>query len=372
MKRNAVVQEWISSHGGSENVAEVIAGALDADVFTLWRDDPHRFDEYTVYESALARHPYLRSHKALALPLMPHAWARMDFTGYQRIVISSHLFAHHVGSSRSTRGAELFVYAHTPARYLWSPEHDHRGQAGWVRAAAAPLRVLDRKRVPRRAHFATNSNFVRKRLSSTWGVDATVIYPPVEVAAIQSGMPWADQLSSEELSVFERLPKEFVLSASRFVTYKRLDAAIDLGEDLGLEVVLAGSGPDEGRLVARASDAAVPVHFVGRPSTPLLYSLYEAASLFVFAAVEDFGIMPVEAMAAGTPVIVNEVGGASESVALIGGGVATSFDAVSERKSAAAAALSLSPDNMRQGALRLDTSTFLHRVQEWIGVQGRG
>ena len=193
MSRTVVVQEWIAAHGGSENVAEEMAHALDADVFTLRPEDPERFADLNVRESVLAKAPFLHRHKAAALPLMPSVWRHVDLSAYDDVVVSTHLFAHHVGSAPSTRGARVFVYVHTPGRYLWSPEFDHRGQARWVRAAAAPLRALDRRRVPQQASFAANSEFVRQRTRQAWGVDPIVIPPPVAVRAIQAGMPWSSR-----------------------------------------------------------------------------------------------------------------------------------------------------------------------------------
>lgn len=366
MPKTAVLQEWIAAHGGSENVAEVMARTFDAEVFTLWREDPVRFSDRRVHESWLASTP-LKGRRAAALPLMSSVWRHTDLSAFDRILISSHAFAHHAGSSRSTRDADVFVYVHTPARYLWAPDLDHRGDSPLVRAAAAPLRRLDRARVPRQASFASNSEFVRVRTQQAWDVDSRVIHPPVDVAAIQAGMPWTGKVSGAESDVLISLPERFVLGASRFVSYKRLDAAIDLGDDLGLPVVLAGGGPDLERLRARAASASVPVTFIDRPTSAMLYALYEAAALFVFAAVEDFGIMPVEAMAVGTPVLVNDIGGAREGVELTKGGATTSFASGADRRSAAESALGLAPDAIREGALQLDTEVFHGQLRQWLG-----
>lgn len=366
MPKTAVVQEWIASHGGSENVAEAMATALDADVFTLWREDPSRFTQFPVHESPLARSRFVTGHKALALPLMPLTWRRTDLSAYDRVVVSSHLFAHQVLSAPQNRASQAFVYVHTPGRYIWAPDFDHRGRSWWVRAASKPLQRLDRARVPRGASFAANSEFVRRRIQSAWDVDARVIHPPVNVATIQAGMPWADHISSSDAGVLTRLPSDFVLGASRFVSYKRLDAVLDVGTDLGLPVVLAGTGPDRAALDEAARSAKVPVHFVERPSTPLLYALYEAAALFVFAAIEDFGIMPVEAMATGTPVLVNETGGARESVGLTGGGQTTDFQSGAARRAAAERALQVDAEKLRVTARSLDAAEFTRQMRSWV------
>ncbi|WP_242676779.1 glycosyltransferase [Rhodococcus sp. ABRD24] len=120
---------------------------------------------------------------------------------------------------------------------------------------------------------------------------------------------------------YERLPEEFILGASRLVPYKRLDTVIDLGNRAGVPVVIAGGGPELNRLKSQAADAGVPVFFLEDPSDVLLYAVFQKASVYVFPPVEDFGIMPIESIALGTPVLVNTEGGASESVARLRGGL---------------------------------------------------
>lgn len=367
MVETALVHEWFATHGGSENVAETLADTLDdPDVFCLWREDPHRLSQFRVTESRLARVSAVRTHKAMALPLMPATWRRFDLSRYDRILVSSHLFAHHVGSAPGVNQTNVYVYVHSPARYIWEPDLDQRANSLVTKLAAPVLRRLDASRVPRRASFASNSDFVRKRVLRSWGVDSIVVPPPVDVRAIQVGRPWADQLGSNDEKALQALPTNYILGASRFVRYKRLEEAINLGEDLGLPVVLAGGGPDRARLEGIARDATVPVTFISSPTTALLRALLERAELYVFAAIEDFGIMPVEAMALGTPVIVNDIGGARESVELVEGGFATVFDSKSERLAAASRALALDPSKMAQSAGRYDTAVFRCAIRKWL------
>lgn len=315
-----LVHEWIADRGGSENVLEAMARAFpDADIHCLWNDDPERFRGRKVTESWLARTP-LRRSKAAALPFMPATWSRTDVSGNDFVLVSSHLFAHHVGGRTRPGGPRKFVYVHTPARYIWAPELDSRGNNPVVRASAPMLKRLDAARASDGAVFAANSEFVRDRIRTAWGQDATVIHPPVRVELLQSVEDWRDRLNAADTKVFESLPEQFVLGASRFVPYKRLDLVIRAGESVDVPVVLAGSGPQRAELAAAAEGASVPVHIVDAPSDELLFALYQRALVFVFPAVEDFGIMPVEAMAVGTPVVVGGVGGARESVSALTGG----------------------------------------------------
>ncbi|RFA18747.1 glycosyltransferase [Subtercola boreus] len=313
--RDLIVHEWIEKSGGSEVVLDAIVDALPgADILSLWKDDEERYAGRNLRESWIARTP-LRRSKILALPVMPTTWARTDTSGYDRALVSSHLFAHQVGGSSPQRRADrTYVYVHTPARYVWTPELDKRGSNPLVRAAAAVLKPYDRRAARHATALAANSEFVRTRIANTWDRDSIVIYPPVNVARIAAHSDWRSQLGGEDLRVFESLPADFVFGASRFVPYKELDVVIATGEAAGLPVVLAGDGPERQNLEALAATATVPVIFVGRPSDALLYALYQAATVYVFPAVEDFGIMPVEAMAAGARVLVGSTGGATESV----------------------------------------------------------
>ncbi|WP_244631837.1 glycosyltransferase [Plantibacter sp. CFBP 8804] len=338
----------------------------DADIHCLWNNAPDRYPGRSVTESWLARTP-LRKSKAAALPFMPATWAATRVSKADFVLISSHAFAHHAGGRQTPDGPERFVYVHTPARYLWAPELDVRGGNVIARAVAPSLRRIDRKRAHDGATFAANSAYIRQRMERAWGVEATVIHPPVRVEHLQSVASWADQLDSADEYVFSTLPKEFILGASRFVDYKRLDVAIRAGELAGLPVVLAGAGPQYAELQAIADRASVPVMFITRPSDELLFALYQAASLLVFAAVEDFGIMPVEAMALGTPVLVVAEGGASESVLALDGG--TVIDSLEDASLHPGIHFALGKDMrtaVKAAASTFGSNAFQTRAKAWV------
>lgn len=363
-----LVHEWISTAGGSENVLEAMGHVYpESDVVCLWNDSVGRFDADRVRETWLSRTP-LRRSKALALPFMPATWRSLPDRGYDWALISSHLFAHHARFRGTGSDFRRYVYVHTPARYIWNPELDERGNGLAIKALAAAFKPLDRAKARETREFAANSEFVKARMAEAWGVDSRVIHPPVEVDAIQNGAPWRGRLAGHDASEMDALPSDYVLGASRFIPYKRLDLVIRTGELLGLPVVLAGKGPELERLRALAATASVPVHFVLAPSHPLLYSLYENATLYVFPAVEDFGIMPVEAMAAGAPVLAQSFGGAAESVVPgVTGGLAT-FASDSELQDAAAVALATDRAARQEHARSFATSRFASEIREWVGA----
>ena len=363
-----IAHEWIEPFGGSENVLEAIAAEFpDAPILTPWTNAPHRFPDREVRELWLARSP-LRGRKALAMPALAAAWRtaidpREDLDW---VIASSHSFAHHLKPRGASRDAAKLVYAYTPARYLWTPELDERGSGIAARLAATALRPIDRRRAAEATAIAGISRFVADRIAATWQQDASVIYPPVEVERIRARADWRSELEGRELGILDDLPDIFVLGASRFIPYKRLDLVIDAGEAVGLPVVLAGAGPEEARLRARAAAASVPVTFVIQPRDALLYALYQAAAVFVFPPIEDFGIMPIEAAALGTPVAANRVGGSAETV---GAGVSGVHFDVDDRASIAAAvrrALELPRDEVVGWSTQFSRERFGAELREWV------
>ncbi len=362
-----LIHEWVARAGGSENVLEAMADAFpNADLRVLWNDAPARFAERKVTESWLAHTP-LRRSKALALPAMPLTWRRMNGSqDYEWMLVSSHLFAHHASFRGNNRAIPKLVYAHTPARYIWNPELDVRGDSAGVRAASLALRPLDRHRAKEARAVAANSEFVRGRIGKAWDLDATVIYPPVDVDKIGTTLSSKSLLSSSESRQLDSLPSQFVLGASRFIPYKKLDQVIRIGEQIGMPVVIAGRGPDESQLRQLASESQVPVTFVISPSDELLHRIYARANLFVFPAIEDFGIMPVEAMAAGTPVLANRIGGAAESVSFSPACAVVDFDDMSAAKSAAESTIAHGLRVDPAVATRFSRQRFIQQIREWV------
>lgn len=362
-----IAHEWIERVGGAERVLDSFAEMYpEADMFCLWNDAPDRFEGRTVAESALAQTP-LRRNKALALPAMPFVWRKLRKRAeYDWMLVSSHLFAHHARVP-GVPAARKYVYVHTPARYIWSPELDERGRNPLVRAIAPLFRMLDTRRARGNVNVAANSAFVRDRIRTAWGVDAAVVHPPVDVSRLQGVVDWSSRLNAGERAVLEALPAGFLLGASRFVSYKRLDRVIAAGRASGHPVVIAGSGPGEQRLRSLAAEAGVPVRFVVEPSDALLAALMQRASVYVFPAVEDFGIMPVEAMALGTPVVINTVGGTSESVIDGVTGVAVAdFDDDAALCDAIERAAALDGETARAHARTFDTSRFQSAIRSWM------
>lgn len=356
-----LVHEWLAPRGGSENVFEALSTVFpDAARYCLWNDSEGRF--VVDGETWLARTP-LRGHKAAAVPLMPLAWRTLPRVDADWVLTSTHLFAHHARFAGSARDAPKLVYAHTPARYIWNPELDVRGDTLAARAAAKVLKGVDRRRAQEPAAIAANSVFVQQRIAQAWHRESTVIHPPVDVTGF-TRPPAPDE---RDEAVVAALPETFLLGFSRFIPYKRLDLVIEAGIAADVPVVLAGSGPDEARLRAIAEERAPGrVFFVGAPGAELYRALLQRCIALVFPAVEDFGIVPVEAMAAGRPVIATAVGGTAETVVDGSTGAFVEHWSRDELRRAVDAVSGLSADACRAQAQRFSEAVFADRIRDWV------
>ncbi|CAN7195968.1 glycosyltransferase [Microbacterium foliorum] len=356
-----LVHEWLAPRGGSENVFEALSRVFpDAARYCLWNESEGRF--VVDGETWLARTP-LRGRKAAAVGLMPLAWRTLPGVDADWILTSSHLFAHHARFAGSGRGAPKLVYAHTPARYIWNPELDVRGDTFAARAAANMLKGLDRRRAQEPVAIAANSVFVQKRIAQAWHRESTVIHPPVDVTAFLRA-PEPDERDEAALAL---LPETFLLGFSRFIPYKRLDLVIEAGIAADVPVVLAGAGPDEARLRSFAEERAPGrVFFVRSPGAELYRALLQRCIALVFPAVEDFGIVPVEAMAAGRPVIAPAVGGTGETIVDGSTGAFVEHWSTDELRRAVEVAAGVSPEACRTQAEKFSEAVFADRIREWV------
>lgn len=363
-----IVCEWIERTGGAERVLEAMIEAFpQAPVHTLWNDAPDRTVGVDVRESWLSRTP-LRHSKALALPFFDPTWRSVRAVGVpDTLLVSSYVFAHHIRMPKAPT-ARKYVYVHSPARYIWAPDIDPRGRNPFIRLSAPYWKRLDRRRASEGSSFASNSQFVRERVERSWGVESTVIHPPVDTEKILGTDDWRDRLSAEDEGRLRRLPDEFVLGASRLVAYKGLDSVIDFAKSVGLPVVIVGVGPHGSRLKEYAASSGVRAVFLGEVSDALLLALYQRTVAFVFPPIEDFGIMPVEAMAAGGRVIVADHGGVIETVEHGVSGVQASGFSGSEAREALDLAARLDPVNAKERAGRFSQARFIDALTSWIGA----
>ncbi|MDG4825207.1 glycosyltransferase [Asanoa sp. WMMD1127] len=353
-RRVAVVHEWFSAHGGSEDVFLAIAGLVPhATRYVLWAEPDAPIDGLALRQSWLARTP-LRRSKALALPLMPLAWRTLGRPAPDVVISSSHAFAHTVklGEPDATRHLS---YVHSPARYLWSPAFDGRGANPVLALPRRVLQGVDR-RASRHVHaYAANSAEVRARIQRYWRRDATVVHPPVDTDFFAAAAP--------EGPAGDR---DYLLGVGRWIPYKNFALIIEIAARAGLPLVIAGGGPEEVALRRSAQAAPTPVHFEHRPTRERLRALYQGARALLFPAHEDFGIVPVEAQAAGTPVVGLRRGGLCETV--VDGETGFLVDSLDPAAYRAALARlpELDTDRIRRHAAGFATTRFQERMAGWV------
>jgi glycosyltransferase involved in cell wall biosynthesis len=354
--RVAIVHEWIDARDGSVKTFEQIAAAIPtADLYALTREPEVRIDTggRPIRTTWLDR-ASLRSRRGITLPLMPLAWRTTRRAERYGVVLTSHhAFAQ---SNRLAGDGRHLVYVHSPARYVWTPELDGRGANPALAPARAALRAIDRAAVRRVDAYAANSTEVAERIKRFWGRESTVIAPPVDTSFY--GEPARESPS-----------REFLLGAGRWVPYKNLHLVIGVGERLGLPVKIAGQGPERERIRAAAERARVPVEIIEAPDDEQLRTLYRNAAALVFPAIEDFGIIPVEAQAAGTPVAALGIGGSRDTVVDGVTGKLSPTTDLADLAAAAGAAIGLSASDCRANAARFTAERFRAEIVEWTKQQ---
>lgn len=349
-----VVHEWFGATGGSENVFLAIADLMPhARRYVLWADPDVDRERLMLRETWLARTP-LRRSKALALPLMPLVWRTPRRCSADVVISSSHAFAHTVKLGPPERTRHL-SYVHSPARYIWSPAFDGRGANPLLRVPRHALQRLD-LRLSRQVHaYAANSREVRDRINRYWRRDAVVIHPPVDVEFFSAPVPAGNGRNRDHL-----------LGVGRWIPYKNFDLMVEIADRANLPLVIAGSGPQEERLRRAAAAARVPVTFEVRPDRERLRTLYRGARALLFPTHEDFGIIPVEAQACGTPVVGLARGGLLETV--VDGETGFLLDTLDPAPYAAALRRlpELSEERIRRNAARFSAGRFAARMTEWL------
>lgn len=351
----AVVHEWVESRAGSEQVFEALAALWpDADLYALSRVPSVQLDlggrrvRTTFLDARLTR-----GRRALTLPLMPLAWRAVGRDRYDLVISSHHAFA---ASNRLAGNGRHLVYVHSPARYVWTPGIDGRGSGRALAPARRALRAVDRRAMGRATSMAANSQAVAARVLAFWGRRSRVIHPPVDV----------DYFSVRSLSPSLQLPEQFLLALGRFVPYKNHEVVIEVAQQCRLPVVVAGRGPLAARLRERARLASVPVVVLDGPDRSQVRELLQRAAALVFPVEEDFGLVPVEAMAAGTPVVALGRGGASETVLDGRTGALVQEHRVDAYAAAVARALTCGPDDCRDRAQAFGANRFRTEVLSWV------
>ncbi len=316
--RVALVHEWFTPHstGGAEQVVKAIDELLlghgcIADLAALVDGESSRPASWLfsrpVKTSFIQKLPLGVSRVQNFLPLLPFAIEQLDLSDYPLIISSSHLVAKGV----LTNPEQVHIsYVHTPVRYAWDQMHIYLKRSALSRVGLGPLirwqlhclRQWDQLSAIRVNYILANSRFTARRISSFWGRKAEVLHPPVNVERFRWNLPRED----------------FYLCLSRLVPNKRVDLVVEAFNNIGLPLYVVGEGPEKNFLRGIAGPT---IKILGYQSKTKVEELMGRCRAFVYAGMEDFGIAPVEAMAAGAPVIGLGKGGLLDTVRCISKGI---------------------------------------------------
>lgn len=353
--RVAIVHDWLNQMGGAEAVLEVLIECFPgAPVYTSIYSPaamPPAYRTWDIRTTWLDRLPGIHRRHQPYLPLYPLAFGGLTLRGYDLVLSNKSAFCLGV----HTGGTPHLCYCLTPTRFVWDfdnyVERERVGAAGrlLVRLLVPALRRWERAAAQRVTALATISREIQDRVRRFYGRDSTVLYPPVDTRALT---PAADH-------------DEYYFIASRLVPYKRIDLAVEAFSRLKLPLWIAGSGRDRERLEAMAGPT---VRFLGRVPGEALPGLYAHCRAYILPGLEDFAISPVEAMAAGRPVIAYAQGGALDTV--VDGVTGTFFSEPTAASLAAAVersrALTFDAPAIRAHAVQFDTGVFKRELAALI------
>jgi len=355
----AIACSWLNQYGGAERVLEVIHGMYpQAPIYTsiFWPQAlPAAYGEWDIRPTWLNRLPLVHRHHQWFLFFYPYAFQSLDLSEYDVVLSVTSAFAHGVITGPNT---QHICYCLTPARFLW----DYRTYvareglrfAQWVLPPfVSQLRRWDEAAANRVDQFVAISEAVRQRIKRSYDREASVIYPPVDAQRFQ--------VSPER--------GEYFLIISRLVPYKRIDLAVRAFSQLGLPLWIIGDGRDRRALEAMAGPS---VRFLGRLGDEEARDYLQRCRAFVFPGEEDFGIAPLEAQAAGRPVIAYARGGALETI--VDGKTGLFFHEPTTESLAKVLQgfddRQFSPMAIREHALRFDTAVFRQRFSALLKDKG--
>jgi len=303
MKRKvAIIHDWLNGMRGGEKVLEVMLEVFpQADIYTLFLEEKNISEKilaHKIFVSPLNKYSFIRKRYKHFLPLFPSTIEAFNLTGYDLVISSSHCVAKGI-----IPGPEALhvSYIHSPMRYIWDQYYSYFGKArgikkSFIQRQVSKLKVWDVAASSRVDYFIANSNFVKKRIWKYYRREAAVIHPPVDTDFYQPT---------------DHPKRDYFLTVSALVPYKEIDRLVEAFNQGGDTLIVVGKGPEEKKLkkIARKN-----ITFKKNLSAEELRELYQHATAFIFAGIEDFGISFVEAQACGTPVLAYKKGGVLDIV----------------------------------------------------------
>lgn len=301
--KTALVYDWFAEiSGGGENAFEAVYDLFPSPIYTLLQDPKsikgRSFANEEIYCSFIQKFPRVLKYYRYYLPFYPLAIEKFDLSQYDLILSCSHCVAKGV----VTHSDQIHLcYCYTPMRYAWDLTHQYlESLKGWRRKAAHfflhYLRLWDAQSSNRVDGFAAISHYIARRVQKNYGRKATVVYPPVDTDFFE----------------IKKKKENYYVAASRMVPYKKMDLIVEAFSGMpDKTLVVIGDGPDLSKVKAKASKN---IELLGYQSASSLKAYLQSAKALIFGPIEDFGILPVEAQACGTPVIAYGKGGSLETV----------------------------------------------------------
>ncbi|WP_223066918.1 glycosyltransferase [Paenibacillus caui] len=298
----AIAHDYLIQMGGAERVVEVLHDMYpEAPIFTTVYSSSRLLDtlkDADIRSSWLQRIPGVKTYFKGMLPLYPIAIRDFDFRGFDIVLSSSSAFIKGIQVPKNTFH---LCYCHTPMRFAWDYDTymERQRQPGVIKRLLKiyirQLKSWDQRTAVNVNQFVANSSVVKRRIQNYYQRDADVIFPPINTSRFQSSARIGD----------------YYLIVSRLVSYKRIDLAVEAFNRSGLPLYIVGDGPDRKRLAEMAKSN---ISFLGRLDDSQVNGLMSECRAFIFPGEEDFGITPLEANAAGRPVIAYQAGGALDTI----------------------------------------------------------
>jgi glycosyltransferase involved in cell wall biosynthesis len=301
--KTAIVHYWLVNMRGGEKMLEALLDMFpDADIYTHVYDPSAVSDvinAHPIYTSYINKLPFAKKLYQKYMPLMPHALNGFNLQKYDLIISSE---AGPVKGVVPNPEAYHICYCHSPMRYLWDMYHEYYAEASppvrfFMKRLVPSLRLWDISSANLVDRFITNSHYSAKRIARYYNREAEVVFGPASI---------------EKYLAVERKPEDFYLFFGQAVGYKRLDIALEACVGSGRKLIVAGAGLSKKDKKKYASSGLV--QFKGRVSDDELKSLYSRAKALLFPGIEDLGLVPIEANAAGCPVIAYRQGGVLDTV----------------------------------------------------------
>lgn len=355
--RIALVHDYLVQYGGAERVLECFCEIFpEAPIFTIVynKEVMHGiFDGQNIKTSWLQKWPFAKNYHRIFPPLMPLAIESFDFSAYDLVLSDSSSFSKGIITSPKTLH---ICYMHTPMRYAWDDCQKYTQEFHFpilvkklVPFFMNYIRLWDRASADRPDKIIANSNFVRKRIEKYYRRKSEVIYPPV---------------SYGNFSV-QGEAGDYYLMVGRLIAYKKFDIAIEAFNKLGLKLKIIGRGPEMERLKKMAKEN---IEFLGRVSDEDLSRYYSSCRAFIFPQEEDFGIVAIEAMASGKPVIAFRGGDIPEHIEEGKSGVFFKKQTAEDICLAVSAAKNIVFDSeyIRKSVSKFDKEYFKAKIKEYI------